>query len=178
MGTYTSDEDVSFGGQLHEEMRTNDGELFQLLGPLGVTDERSLIQECGEGRTTNVAWLGTQGNVASYCVLGQQWTAVSDDRGMPMLRACSLQLMALIHPDKIFTTVPPPPPPWPAPTSLSSCPTSPSLQWKEQKKSGLGGKTLTRVLSNLQITLRSVHKRKISWPVEEFSKYVYLTITT
>ncbi len=52
-------------------MRTNNGgntELFQLLGLLGVTDERSnlkgislgVIQECGEGRTTNVAWLRTR----------------------------------------------------------------------------------------------------------------------
>ncbi len=98
-----------------------------------------------------------------------------------MFRSSSLRMcsMALRHPDKIFTTVLPPPPPWPVPNSLSLSPTwrtSSSLQWKE---SGLDDKTLTRVLSYLQRTLRSVHKRKISWPVEESSssKYVYLTTT-
>ena len=110
--------------------------------------------------------------------------AVSLRRRVPrrrsMFRSSSLRMcsMALRHPDKIFTTVLPPPPPWPAPPSLSPTRrTSSSLQWKE---SGLDDKTLTRVLSHLQSALRSNHKRKISWPVEESSssEYVYLTITT
>ena len=101
-----------------------------------------------------------------------------------MFKSSSLRTlcsMALRHPDKIFTTFLPPPPPWPAPNSLSLSPTwrtssESSLQWKE---SGPDDKTLTTVLSYLQRTLRSVHKRKISWPVEESSssKYVYLTVT-
>ena len=107
--------------------------------------------------------------------------SLTHDRSSPaaQLGSRSLRLMALRHPDKIFTTVLPPPPPWPAPNSLSLSPTwrtSSSLQWKE---AGVDDKTLTRVLSYLQRTLRSVHKRKISWPVEESSssKYVCLTIT-
>ena len=82
--------------------------------------------------------------------------------------------MALRHPDKIFTTALPPPPPWPAPTSPSPSPTWKTLHWKE---SGPDDKTLTGVLLRLQYALRSVHKRKISWPVEasSSSKYAYFT---
>lgn len=96
-----------------------------------------------------------------------------------MFRSCTPSLRmrstTLINPDKIFTTIPPPPP-WPATTLLPPSPTwraSSSLQWKER---GLGDKTLTRILSNLQCTLRSVHKRKIFWPVESSSsKYVCIS---
>ena len=71
LGTYTSDKNVSFGGQLHKEalveVRTNDGsgsELLQLISLLGTTNEDSdfkgiplgVIQERREGRTTDVAW--------------------------------------------------------------------------------------------------------------------------
>ena len=99
-----------------------------------------------------------------------------------MFRSSSLRMcsMALRHPDKIFATVLPPPQPWPAPTSPSlspTCRTSSSLQWKESR---LDDRTLTRVLSNLQGALRSVHKRKISWPIEESSssKYGYPIIAS
>ncbi|KAJ3873483.1 hypothetical protein F5051DRAFT_419141 [Lentinula edodes] len=85
-----------------------------------------------------------------------------------MFRSSTLRLYSTIlrHPDKIFSTVFLPPLSWPATDSLSPSPTetSSSLQWKESQ---LGDKTLTRILSNLQCTLRSVHKRKIYWPVEE-----------
>src|SRR5258705_13583955 len=69
------------------------------------------------------------------------------------------------HPDKIFITDPPLslPPPWPITTSRPTL-ASPSLQWKEAKDDD---KTLPRVLSKLQNTLRSVHKRKVVWPSEE-----------
>ncbi|KAJ3767802.1 hypothetical protein FB446DRAFT_848867 [Lentinula raphanica] len=65
----------------------------------------------------------------------------------------------LRHPDKIFDTPPPPPPPWSAEVSLSPR-TPPSPHWNESRT------VLRRVLLRLQTTLRSLHKRKIHWPIE------------
>ena len=71
LGSYTSDKNISFGGQLHEEalveVRTNDNidtELLQLISLLCTTDEGSdlkgislgVIQERRKGRAANVAW--------------------------------------------------------------------------------------------------------------------------
>jgi hypothetical protein len=100
-----------------------------------------------------------------------------------MFRSSSLRMcsMALRHPDKIFNTVLPLHHLGQQHLILCLWRTSSLLQWKESE---LDDKTLMRVLSTgvisyLQRTLRSVHKRKISWPVEESSssKYVYLIIT-
>ncbi|KAJ3767805.1 hypothetical protein FB446DRAFT_753756 [Lentinula raphanica] len=69
----------------------------------------------------------------------------------------------LIRPNKIFTISPPPPPPWPASTSLTLSPTQETSSFAQWKKSN---KTLYGVLSGLQNALRSLHKRKVLWPVE------------
>lgn len=85
----------------------------------------------------------------------------------------STRVMSLMYPDKVFVNVPPLPRPWTMPISpLSSqiSSVSSSLQWKEAKEDD---KTLTRVLSNLQHTLRLVHKRKITWPAEESILFGY-----
>src|SRR6188768_3931628 len=74
---------------------------------------------------------------------------------------------SMIHPDRIFNNSPPSPPPWSEPTSSSSnqtWTTSHSLRWKECEDDD---RTLKPVLYALQQTLRSVHKHKIIWPVEE-----------
>jgi len=86
-------------------------------------------------------------------------------------RMCST---SLVHPDQIFSKSVPYQPPWPKPTSLPSSLTwtaSSSLQWKESK---VDDKTVARLLTRLQRALRSVHKRKVTWPIEEStsSKYV------
>lgn len=75
--------------------------------------------------------------------------------------------MSLVHPDKIFANVPPLPRPWTksiSPLSSESSIVSPSLQWKQAEGYN---KTLPRELLHLQQTLRSVHKRKVAWPIEE-----------
>ncbi|KAH7916633.1 hypothetical protein BJ138DRAFT_1139528 [Hygrophoropsis aurantiaca] len=77
-----------------------------------------------------------------------------------LYRMCSTSLR---QPNKIFAKVPLPPLPWPKPTS-PTCTNSSSVQWKEAKGNK---KTLPRVLSHLQQTLRSVHRRKVAWPDEE-----------
>ncbi|KAJ3974805.1 hypothetical protein EV361DRAFT_597645 [Lentinula raphanica] len=68
---------------------------------------------------------------------------------------------ALLPPDKIFTAAPPAPP-WPVVSPSSTWKPFPSVQWKESNT------TLPRVLFHLQTDLRSLHKRKILWPVENF----------
>ena len=116
------------------------------------------------------------------CLINRRFFYHSVSAGKPMLvhnrilkmlhRMCSTSLRC---PDKIFSTGTIPPPLWSKTTSTSSSPKlapSSSMQWKESKPED---KTLRRVLSNLQKTLCSIHKRKIHWPSEESfsSKYVY-----
>ncbi|KAJ3974795.1 hypothetical protein EV361DRAFT_892558 [Lentinula raphanica] len=71
----------------------------------------------------------------------------------------------LRHPDKIFTTAPPAPPPWPTASIFLSSNltprTLPSVQWKPSST------TLRWTISYLQTSLRSLHKRKIPWPIED-----------
>ncbi|CAL1707803.1 unnamed protein product [Somion occarium] len=73
---------------------------------------------------------------------------------------------SLRHPDQIFSTPPPPLPPWTGPVSplLKQSLTVSQLNWT---KSSEDDRTLSRVLWFLQRTLRSVHKRKVTWPAEE-----------
>lgn len=84
-----------------------------------------------------------------------------------MFGFCSRRMssMALRHPDKIFTTIPPPPPSWSI-LDFSQPLTSPSKRapWTRSGPDGYG-KTAD-VLKRLQHALRCVHKRKILWQDE------------
>ncbi|GJJ06695.1 hypothetical protein Clacol_000890 [Clathrus columnatus] len=74
----------------------------------------------------------------------------------------STMSLSLIHPDKIFTDVPPLPRPWTiSPQLTPSQGSSVSLKWKESR--GLHRGPLRR----FQTALRTVHKRKVTWPVDE-----------
>ncbi|KAJ3825600.1 hypothetical protein F5878DRAFT_723879 [Lentinula raphanica] len=81
----------------------------------------------------------------------------------------------LKHPDNIFNVAPPPPPPWLTDAPFPHIPTlrsSPSIQWNEFSTQR---KTLRWTLSKLQNSLRSLHKRKILWPVERYDSSSNLT---
>ena len=89
-------------------------------------------------------------------------------------RMSSTHSTSLIYPDRIFSSVPPPPRHWPPKPILPSSQTLTvpiALQWQESKDDKI---QTFRKLYPLQQTLRSVHKRKVSWPTDEsnLSEYV------
>jgi hypothetical protein len=92
----------------------------------------------------------------------------------PILYRMHSTLTCLRNPDKIFSGTTPSAPNWPEFTSSSrNWTTSSSLQWDERKGDD---RRLYGVLFILQRTLRSVHKRKVSWPVEELTCSQYVPV--
>ncbi|KAI0339228.1 hypothetical protein BDW22DRAFT_1361707 [Trametopsis cervina] len=71
------------------------------------------------------------------------------------------------YPDRVFTDSLPPPRPWTtvstqiAPTSVAT-----SMEW-ERYGTHSGYLRFSRIVRGFQTALRSVHKRKISWPADE-----------
>jgi len=88
----------------------------------------------------------------------------------------NIKSMSLIHPDKIFSNVSRVPLPRPWPDVISPTPTIPvRFQWQESEDN----RALVIPLEDLQMALRSVHKRKVTWPADEsyLSGYLYYFIT-
>ena len=79
---------------------------------------------------------------------------------------------ALEHPNEVFLTPPAPPHPWTY--SMPSPPSAPSLPWKTCNSRNI---ELSRVLSRLQLTLRSLHKHKVSWPADESWLTTYVRVS-
>ena len=136
------------------------GSLVRILRRLGGSDHTTTI-------------LNGYNPPSLYCVLRNIY---SNCRSMSPAVSTVLK-----HPNEVFLTPPAPPHPWtysmpspPSGPSLPSPPSGPSLPWKTCNSQNI---ELSRVLSRLQLTLRSLHKHKVSWPADESWLSTYVRVS-